>query len=69
MALSVLLHCFNAQPYIFAVVNGADVALNVFFSPVSTRCRIFLHLYELLCPSDECFVLLRSPSLKRFCSL
>jgi len=24
------LHCFNAQPYIFAVVNCADIALSVF---------------------------------------
>jgi len=28
----VLIHCFNAQPYIFAVVNCAEVALIVFYS-------------------------------------
>jgi len=32
----VLLHCFNAQPYIFAVVIcAADVALGVFWTLVS----------------------------------
>ena len=31
-----------AQPCIFAVLNRADVALSVFYSPVLTRCRIFL---------------------------
>jgi len=36
----VLLPCFNAQPYIFAVVNCADVALSVLFSPDLTCCRI-----------------------------
>jgi len=30
-----------AQPCIFAVVNCADAALSVFYSPVLTRCRIF----------------------------
>ena len=40
----VLLHSLNAQPYAFAVVNFSDVALNLFYSPVLTRCRIFLQL-------------------------
>jgi len=33
-----------AQPCIFAVVNFADVALSVFYSPVLTCCRLFLQL-------------------------
>jgi len=33
-----------AQPCIFAVVNCADVALSVFYSPILTRCRIFLQV-------------------------
>jgi len=33
-----------AQPCIFAVVNCAGVALNVFYSPVLMRWRIFLQL-------------------------
>jgi len=33
-----------AQPCIFAVANFADVALSVFYSPVLTRCRLFLQL-------------------------
>jgi len=40
----VLLHCFNAPPYIFAVVNCADIGLRVFYSRVLTHCRIFLQL-------------------------
>jgi len=31
----VLLHCFNPQSY-FAIVNCADIALSVFYSPVLT---------------------------------
>jgi len=31
-----------AQPCIFAVVNCAEVALSLFYSPVLTRFRIFL---------------------------
>jgi len=31
----VVLHCFNAQAYIFAVVNGTEVALSVFYSPLT----------------------------------
>jgi len=51
----VLLHCFNAQPYIFAVVNSAGIALSVFYSPVLARGRIFLQLCTIsveccLCP-------------------
>jgi len=38
----VLLHFFNAQRHIFAVVNCADVAQSVFYYAVLTRCRIFL---------------------------
>jgi len=38
----VLLHCFDEQPYIFAVVKCAGVALSVLCSPVLTRCRMFL---------------------------
>jgi len=33
-----------AQPCIFTVVNCTDTALSVFYSPVLTRCRIFLQL-------------------------
>ena len=40
----VLLHSLNAQHYIFAVVNCSDAELSVFYSPVLTRCRIFLQL-------------------------
>jgi len=40
----ILLHSLNAQPYIFAVVNCSDEAVGVFYSPVLTRCRIFLQL-------------------------
>jgi len=40
----VLLQCFNAQPYNFAVANCVDVALSVFYSPILTRCRIFFQL-------------------------
>ena len=36
------------QPCVFAVVNCADVALNAFYSPVLTRCRIFLQLWTAL---------------------
>jgi len=36
------------QPCVFAVVNYADVALNAFYSPVLTPCRIFCS-YELFC--------------------
>jgi len=40
----VLLQYLNAQPYIFAVVNCADIALSVFYSPAITICRMFLRL-------------------------
>jgi len=40
----VLLGFFDAQPYIFAVVNCVDVALSVFYSAVLTSCRIVLQL-------------------------
>jgi len=33
------------QLCILAVVNCADAAVSVFYSPVSTRCRIFLQLW------------------------
>jgi len=33
-----------AQPCIFAVVNYADVALSVSYSPILTHCQIFLQL-------------------------
>jgi len=36
------------QPSIFSVLNCADVALTVFYSPVLTRCRIFLQLWTAL---------------------
>jgi len=57
-----------AQPFIFAVVNCSDVALSVFYSPVLTRCRIFLQLcsYRLLFHGVECCVLLRSSNLERW---
>ena len=38
------LHCFNTQPYIFAVINCVDAALSVFNFPVLTCCRILLQL-------------------------
>jgi len=60
----VLLHCFNAQPYIFAVVDRADAALSVFYSHVLTRYRYFCS-YERLCLCVECYVLLQSPNLER----
>jgi len=47
LALSVLLHFFNAQPYTFAVVTCADIALSVFYS-VLTCCWIFLQLWTAL---------------------
>jgi len=34
------IRCFNARPYIFAVVSCADVALSVFYSIVLRRCQI-----------------------------
>jgi len=37
-----------AQPCIFAVVICADAALSVFYSPVLTRCQIFLKLWTAL---------------------
>jgi len=43
-----LLNCFNAQPYDFAVVSRADVALSVFYSLILTRCQIFLHSWTAL---------------------
>jgi len=66
----VLLHYFNAQPYIFAVVNCPDVALSVFYSPFS-RVAGYLCSHELLCLSVECCVLVRSPtwSSDNLCSL
>jgi len=39
-----LLYCYIAQPDDFEIVNCADVALSVFYSPVLTRCRIFFQL-------------------------
>jgi len=36
------------QPCIFAVVNCADVALSVFYSPVLTRCLILLQSWTAL---------------------
>ena len=53
-----------ATPMI-AAVNCADIALSVFYSRLLTRCGIFCS-YELLSPSVECCVLLRSLNLERW---
>ena len=43
----VLLHCFNTQLHMFAVVNCADVALSVFYSP-ELRVAVFLQSWTAL---------------------
>ena len=53
-----------AKPHIFAVVNCADVALSVFYSPVLTTAGYFCS-YELFCLSVESWFLLWSSYLER----
>jgi len=62
----VLLHCFNAQPYIFALVNYADVALSVFYSRFNALPDNLTVMNGSVCSSVECCVFFRSPNLERW---